>query len=129
MPYAKGPNKGKLTITELRRLVNAHNFLASIKIPRGTPYEQIINIIDRNGYDVDHAGMKIKPKAGKQVRRNPVITEIKAQKFGIKKRQPKDTESIKLAEQRRAKKEEGKKAYAAREKAKLEARRKRRDEM
>ncbi len=127
MPYTKGKMKGKLTITELRRLVNAHNYLSSIKLPRGIPYERIIAILDKEGYDVDHKGMKITPKKNKQVKRKPVITEQKAQKFGIKRSQPKDKESLKLAEERRKKKEEGKKRYAEREKVKKKERAVRRE--
>ena len=35
MPYTKGELEGELTINELRRLVNAHNVLMDIKLPRG----------------------------------------------------------------------------------------------
>ena len=59
MPYTTGKLKGQLTSTELRRLVKEHNKLYSIKIPKGTSYEEIIQLIKDNGYNVDHKNQRL----------------------------------------------------------------------
>ena len=61
MPYKRGERKGKLTIAELRRAVRLHNKLTKVTIPRGASYEEIIKIINDNGYNVDHANQKLVP--------------------------------------------------------------------
>ncbi len=61
MPYKRGARKGKLTIAELRRAVRLHNKLTKVTIPKGASYEEIIKIINDNGYNVDHANMKLVP--------------------------------------------------------------------
>ena len=59
MPYKTGKLKGQLTSTELRRLVKEHNKLYSIKIPKGASYEEIIQLIKDNGYNVDHKNQRL----------------------------------------------------------------------
>ena len=59
----------KMTSAELRKLIRAHNKLSNITIPKGSTRDEIIIIIEKNGYTVDHKNKAIKPKVkrGKQV--------------------------------------------------------------
>ena len=54
MVYKTGKLKGQLTSTELRKLVRAHNKLFNIKIPTGATQPEIIKLINKNGYAVNH---------------------------------------------------------------------------
>jgi len=76
MPYTKGELEGELTINELRRLVNAHNVLMDIKLPRGLSQKEIIKVIEKNGYSVDHKKMAIVPRV--QMKRKPNVNMKKA---------------------------------------------------
>ena len=76
MPYTKGELEGELTINELRRLVNAHNVLMDIKLPRGLSQKEIIKVIEKNGFSVDHKKMAIVPRV--QMKRKPKVDMKKA---------------------------------------------------
>ena len=76
MPYSKGELEGELTINELRRLVNAHNVLMDIKLPRGLSQKEIIKVIEKNGFSVDHKKMAIVPRV--QMKRKPKVDMKKA---------------------------------------------------
>tara|TARA_R110000772_G_scaffold164554_1_gene275991 strand:- start:2290 stop:2562 length:273 start_codon:yes stop_codon:yes gene_type:complete len=76
MPYKKGVLKDKLTVPELRRLVKAHNILMSIKIPRGVKRDDIIKLIEDNGYTINHATQSIIPRV--EMKRKPKVTLKKA---------------------------------------------------
>ena len=68
MPYQKGPLKGQLLTTELRKLIRLHNQLSKITIPAGSTRNEIIKIIETNGYTIDHANQKFKPtRMGKEI--------------------------------------------------------------
>ena len=54
MPYTTGKLKGQLTTPEIRKLIRAHNKLSKITIPTGSTREQIINLVKKNGYEVNH---------------------------------------------------------------------------
>ena len=54
MPYKKGKLKGQLTTAEIRKLISAHNKLSKITIPPRSTREQIMDILDKNGFSVDH---------------------------------------------------------------------------
>ena len=54
MPYKSGKLKDQLTTAELRKLVKAHNKLYTIKIPTGATQPEIIKLINKNEYDVNH---------------------------------------------------------------------------
>lgn len=51
-----------LSLVELRRMVKKHNELMSIKIPPRTTRDQLIEIIKKNGYDIDHEKKKLIPR-------------------------------------------------------------------
>ena len=71
MPYKAGKLKGELTVPELRRLVEKHNELLTLKIPAGTDRDGILALIKKNGYDVDHAKQKLIPRV--KMKRKPVV--------------------------------------------------------
>ena len=54
--------KGLLTSAELRRMVKKHNELMSIKIPKGSSRDDIVKLIESNGYKVDHKKKQLIPK-------------------------------------------------------------------
>lgn len=58
-----------LTAPELRKLVRAHNKLSTLKVPRGASVEEIIKLIESNGYSVNHDKRRLdaKVKRGKQI--------------------------------------------------------------
>ena len=50
---------GELSTPEIRKLIRAHNVLVSINIPAGASREQIIKILDKKGYTVNHKNKAI----------------------------------------------------------------------
>ena len=54
MPYKTGSLKGQLTTAEIRKLVRAHNKLSKITIPSKSSRDDILSIIDKAGFKVNH---------------------------------------------------------------------------
>ena len=48
--------------TELRKLIRAHNILSKITIPRGASADDMVKLIEDNGYSVNHEKKEISPK-------------------------------------------------------------------
>ena len=61
MPYLKGKLKGELKVPEIRKLVRLHNELSKIKIPPKSSRDDIIELIEKNGYRVDHDSQALIP--------------------------------------------------------------------
>lgn len=78
MPYKTGKMKGELTTPEIRKLIRAHNVLVSIKIPKGSKREDIIALVKKNGYMVDHEKQALVPKV--QMKRKPKVDMKSADK-------------------------------------------------
>jgi len=78
MPYKSGKMKGELTTTEIRKLIRAHNVLVSIKIPKGSKREDIMAIVKKAGYMVDHEKQALIPKV--QMKRKPKVDMKSADK-------------------------------------------------
>ncbi len=78
MPYKTGKMKGELTTPEIRKLIKAHNVLVSIKIPKGAKREDIMNLVKKNGYMVDHEKQALIPKV--QMKRRPKVDMKKVDK-------------------------------------------------
>lgn len=51
-----------LTISEIRKLIKAHNILSKITIPKGAKRDDLIKLVEKKGYSVDHEGKKISRK-------------------------------------------------------------------
>lgn len=78
MPYKTGSMKGELTTPEIRKLIKAHNVLVSIKIPKGASREEIIALVEKNGYKVNHEKQALVPKV--EMKRRPTVDMKKADK-------------------------------------------------
>tara|TARA_R110000765_G_scaffold24573_3_gene61451 strand:- start:4061 stop:5410 length:1350 start_codon:yes stop_codon:yes gene_type:complete len=68
----------ELTTPQIRKLVKAHNVLMSIKIPVGATRAQILAVIAKKGYEVDHQKKKLKPKS--KTTSNPTVSLTDADK-------------------------------------------------
>tara|TARA_R110000772_G_scaffold135148_1_gene243777 strand:+ start:12065 stop:12880 length:816 start_codon:yes stop_codon:yes gene_type:complete len=93
MPPKKKVPEGELTAPELRKLIRAHNKLTKITIPKGTDREGIINIVEQNGYKVNH---KMK-RLDAQVKRGKSINLKKADEILPKPKTKEQKESEKKA--------------------------------
>ncbi len=106
MPYKTGKLKGELTTPEIRKLIRAHNVLVSIKIPKGAKREDIMALVKKNGYEVNHDKQALVPKV--QMKRKPTVGLKKAQE--ITKPKPL-TEEQKKKKQQAKQKKAGEKAF------------------
>ncbi len=103
MPYKTGKFKGELTTPEIRKLIKAHNVLVSIKIPKGSKREDIMALIKKNGYKVNHEKQELEPVV--QMKRRPKVSMKKAEKVLPK---PKTAEEKAAAKKQREKKKQEK---------------------
>jgi len=103
MPYKTGKMKGELTTPEIRKLIKAHNVLVSIKIPKGAKREDIMKLIEKNGYKVDHEKQALIPKV--EMKRRPKVDMKKADAVLPK---PKTKEEKAVAKKERDKKKKEK---------------------
>tara|TARA_R110001632_G_scaffold8924_3_gene35069 strand:+ start:282 stop:1424 length:1143 start_codon:yes stop_codon:yes gene_type:complete len=96
MPYKNGKLKGELTISEIRKLISAHNKLTDIKIKKGSTRDDIIKLLKSNGYMVDHGKQSLIPTdrprkkiitltQAKEVTKQKPKTELQKQKSKEKK--------------------------------------------
>ena len=96
MPYKNGKLKGELTISEIRKLISAHNKLTDIKIKKGSTRDDIIKLLKNNGYAVDHGKQSLIPTdrprkkpitltQAKEVTKPKPKTELQKQKSKEKK--------------------------------------------
>lgn len=104
MRYKTGKLKGELLTSEIRKLIKAHNKLVSINIPKGATREDIMKIINKNGYMVDHEGGKLRPVAKGKVKKLKVVgqgtirTQLPKPKTEEEKKQAKIVRDKKKAE-------------------------------
>jgi len=97
MPYKTGSLKGQLTTAEIRKLVSAHNKLSKIKIPPKSTRDQILSIISKAGFRVNHE---------KELLEQVSMSDISLGKAKeTTKRVPKTEEQKKQAKERKEKKE------------------------
>ena len=54
-----------LTVSEIRKLIKAHNVLTKITIPKGATRDDLIKLVEKKGYKVDHENKKISRSVGK----------------------------------------------------------------
>jgi len=88
MPYKSGSMKGELTTPELRQLIKVHNVLMSIVIPKGSKRDDIIKLINSNGYDINHKEKKLVPRV--KMKRKPVVSMKSVEKTKPKTKEEKD---------------------------------------
>ena len=103
MVYKSGKMKGQLTTTEIRKLIRAHNVLMNIKIPAGSKREDIIKIVEKNNYKIDHEAGALVPTS--EMKRKPKVDLKKADKVLPK---PKSKEEKAKAKEERDKKKSAK---------------------
>lgn len=99
--------KGELTTPEIRKLIKAHNVLVSLKIPKGSKREDIMDLIKKNGYMVDHKKEALVPVV--KMKRKPTVDMKKAEKVLPK---PKTAEQKAAAKKEREKKKQEKESEA-----------------
>jgi hypothetical protein len=63
MPYKSGKLKGQLTLPELRKLIKAHNKLQSITIPPRIKRDELIKLIETNGFKINHEEQKTRSES------------------------------------------------------------------
>ena len=100
---------GELKTPEIRKLIRAHNVLVSIKIPKGSKREDIIRILSKEGYRIDHENGRLRPIAKGKVKKMKVIGQGTIQTV-LRKPKPKtELEKQKAAEKKEEKEMEKKK--------------------
>ncbi len=119
MPYQTGELKGKLTTPEIRKLIKAHNVLVSIKIPKGAKRDDIIALIKKNGYEINHEKQALIPKV--EMKRKPKVDMKKADKVLPKpKTKEEKAASKKVRDQKKKEKEDKIKAEGVKQGAALQ---------
>tara|TARA_R110000772_G_scaffold94038_1_gene191721 strand:- start:47 stop:643 length:597 start_codon:yes stop_codon:yes gene_type:complete len=88
MPYVRGKLKGQLTAPELRRMIKLHNKMVGITIPTGSKRDDLIKIIESNGFKIDHAKQKLIPTSQKMIRKKNVPLPPVKKKGKAKKSEP-----------------------------------------
>jgi len=73
--YKAGSLKGELTTAEIRKLIRAHNKASSIKIPPKSSREDIVEILKKAGYVVNHEKAELRPVSKGKVQKLKVITQ------------------------------------------------------
>ena len=103
MRYTTGKMKGELKTPEIRKLIKAHNVLVSINIPKGAKREDIIALLTKKGYMINHEKGILRPVSKGKVRKLPVVGQATI-KINLPK--PKTAEEKKQAKVVRDKKKE-----------------------
>ncbi len=106
MPYKTGKLKGQLTTPEIRKLIRAHNKLSKITIPTGSTREQILNLVKKNGYEVNHKKQQLTRRMGQPSTKT--ITMKQAQDV-LKPKTKTALQQQKAQERKQAKEQEQKK--------------------
>lgn len=119
MRYTTGKMKGELKTPEIRKLIKAHNKLVSINIPKGAKREDIMKLLTKKGYMVDHEKGQLRPVSKGKVKKMPVVGQGTV---SVVLPKPKTAEEKKKAKMVRDKKKEATetKAYEKR-KAQVDA--------
>jgi len=78
MSEVKRQKNGELTTPEIRKLIRVHNVLSAIKIPKGAKRQDIIELLKKNGYMIDHEKAEMRPVTKGKVQKMKVINQKKA---------------------------------------------------
>jgi hypothetical protein len=73
--YKAGTLKGELTTAEIRKLIRAHNKASSIKISPKSTREDIIGILKKAGYSVNHEKAELRPVSKGKVQKLKVVSQ------------------------------------------------------
>lgn len=128
MPYKKGSLKGQLTTAEIRKLISAHNKLSKITIPPRSTRDDIMKIISKSGFRVNHEQQKLEQtratkkdvsleKAKETTKRVPKTEQQKQQsKERMEKKKIEKEKELKLAKKEGVKEFKEKKKQAEKKK-------------
>ncbi len=111
MPYKSGKMKGELTTAEIRKLIRGHNILTSIKIPKGATRDEIIKMVDKKGYMINHEKKSLDPKGG--IRKGRPRVKLEKAKELTKPKPKTELQKQKLTESKAEKEEKKKKEERA----------------
>lgn len=102
MPYKSGTLKGQLTTAEIRKLVRAHNKLSKITIPPKSSRDEILTIISKAGFRVNHEKQLLEQlkKMDISVEKAKVVTKP-VKKTEQQKQQAKAKKEAKVKEQKK----------------------------
>jgi len=107
--YKAGTLKGEITTAEIRKLIRAHNKASSIKIPPKSSREDIVGILQKAGYVVNHEKAELRPVSKGKVQKLKVISQ---QTIAQELPKPKPlTEEQKKQRQQAKQKKAGEKAF------------------
>ena len=73
--YKAGTLKVEITTSEIRKLIRAHNKASSIKIPPKSSRENIVGILKKAGYVVNHEKAELRPVPNGKVQKLKVISQ------------------------------------------------------
>jgi outer membrane biosynthesis protein TonB len=104
-----------LSKPELRKLIKAHNVLSKITIPKGASLDDMVKMVEKAGYKVNHEKKRldVKVKRGKQItlKQAEEITAPKP-KTALQKQKAQEKKEEKAIEQKKKEREIRKKAVA-----------------
>jgi hypothetical protein len=109
MSEVKRQKNGELATSEIRKLIRAHNVLSAIKIPKGAKRQDIIELLKKKGYMIDHEKAEMRPLTKGKVQKMKVISQKKAKEVLPK---PKTDAEKKEAKKKREKKKQEKETEA-----------------
>lgn len=95
----------ELSTAEIRKLIRMHNKLTDIKIPKGAKRDDILALLDKNGYKVDHERKAIVPKV--QMQRKKTIKLKDSEKVLGKPKTKEEKEKAKKEREKKKKEKEG----------------------
>ena len=95
----------ELSTAEIRKLIRMHNKLTDIKIPKGSKRDDILALLDKNGYKVDHEKKAIVPKV--QMQRKKTIKLKDSEKVLGKPKTKEEKEKAKKEREKKKKEKEG----------------------
>lgn len=104
-----------LSKPELRKLIRAHNVLSKITIPKGASLDDMVKMVEKAGYKVNHEKKRLdaKVKRGKQItlKQAEEITKPKP-KTALQKQKAEEKKEEKAVEQKKKERDIRKKAVA-----------------
>ena len=112
--YKAGKLKGEITTAEIRKLIRAHNKASSIKIPPKSTREDIVGILQKAGYSVNHEKAELRPVSKGKVQKLKVVSqktiakELPKPKTNLEKQKAKEQKQEKQMEKKKQERTERK---------------------
>lgn len=105
--YKAGKLKGEITTPEIKKLIRAHNKASDIKLPKGATREDILSILKKNGYMVEHEKAELRPVAKNKVQKlkvvsqNTIVKELPKPKTKLEKQKAKEEKEEKKIQKKK----------------------------